>query len=110
MNRKGQGFFAKVGLFFSACLSLAGMAGLLVVIRMGLLPSGNPMGHSDEYQQGWALFFLLFLGMPCLLAFIGGLIPLISWIMRSGTKQGEVDRHHDLSVSAPPGGNSHQPK
>lgn len=38
------------------------------------------------------MFFLLFPGIPCLLAFFGGLIPLVSWFMRCRTKQGEVER------------------
>jgi hypothetical protein len=88
MDRKAKRFLANIGLFASACLCFAGFVGFVIVIRMGILPSGNPMGHTEEYLQGWTLFFLLFLGIPCLLAFFGGLAPLILWFMRFRKKRG----------------------
>lgn len=69
--------FERVVLILSACLACAGIAGLIYVIRMGVLPSDNLMGHSREYEQGWSLFFMVFLGIPCIVAFIAGITPWI---------------------------------
>ncbi len=69
----------KAVLFISAFISLAGLVGTIYVIRMGVISSVNLMGHSRDYEQGWRLFFILFLGIPCLLAFICGIMPWIWW-------------------------------
>jgi hypothetical protein len=83
MNQRGKSFLTWLGLFLSACLAIAGLVGFIIVVKMGLMPSGNSMGHSKEYEQGWSLFFLLFLGLPCLAAFLGGLAPWIVWLLNS---------------------------
>lgn len=82
----GKIFVVKVGLSLSAGFAIAGLAGLLMVIDMGLLPSNNQMGHSPNYEQGWQVFFLLVLGLPCLTAFIAGLTPWIIWFKRRREK------------------------
>ena len=76
-----------IALFFSAALTLAGIAGIVYVVKMGVLPSNNLMGHSKAYEHGWKLFFSLVLGIPCLLAFLGGLTPWIIWIKKNRKKK-----------------------
>lgn len=83
MKRRVQTVFTQMGLFLSACLAVAGLVGFVIVSQMGILPSHNPLGHSKEFEQGWALFFFLLLGIPCLMVFFGGLTPWIVWFMRS---------------------------
>ncbi len=74
--------YEKAALLLSACLSAAGLAGIIYVVKMGVLPSNNLMGHTKEYERGWSLFFLVFLGAPCLLAFAGGLVHWILWFVK----------------------------
>jgi hypothetical protein len=82
MDQRVRSFLVKLGLFLSACIAIAGLVGFFIVIKMGVLPSDNPVGHSKEYEQGWSVFFFLLLGVPCLVAFFGGLMPWILWFKR----------------------------
>lgn len=68
----------KLGL--SAIVFLAGLAGFLIVMKQGVLVSGSVPGHDSSYVSGWSLFFLLMLGIPCLLAVVFGAVPWISWL------------------------------
>jgi len=86
MDRKAKRFLANIGLFASACLCFAGFVGFVIVIRMGVLPPDDLMGHSKEYCQGWTLFYFLLLGIPCLAAFFSGLVPLFLWFKHSRKK------------------------
>jgi protein-S-isoprenylcysteine O-methyltransferase Ste14 len=70
-------------LFLSGCFSIAGIVGLFYVITMGVMPPQDSVGQSKEFVLGWTLFFSLILGVPCLLAFIAGLIPWILWFRKS---------------------------
>jgi len=79
--------FNKLGLFLSLCLTCTGLAGTVYVIMMGVVPSHNPMGHSKEYEQGWNLFFSIFLGVPSLFAFFCGLILLFLFVKSSRKRQ-----------------------
>ncbi|HOJ70370.1 MAG TPA: hypothetical protein PLR38_00860 [Syntrophorhabdaceae bacterium] len=74
-----KAIFERIVLILSACLTCAGFIGVIYVIRMGILPSHNLMGHSREYEKGWRLFFMIFLGIPCFLAFLAGIMPWIIW-------------------------------
>jgi len=84
----GKSIFEKTALFFSACFALVGLVGIIYVIKMGALPSKHLMGHSREYEQGWVIFFSLLLGIPCLLAFLGGLAHWILWFVGTRKKTG----------------------
>ncbi len=74
-----KGIMGAALLFLGACSVVAGAYGLVMVVKMGLLPSSQTMGHSREYEEGWRLFFMLFLGLPSLAALLGGLAPWVIW-------------------------------
>jgi hypothetical protein len=63
-------------------VALAGLAGMISVLTMGILPSANPTEHTKEFGQGWTLFFSTLIGFPCLAAFVGGLTPWAIWFTR----------------------------
>jgi hypothetical protein len=82
MDQRVETVLGKMRLFLSAFLAAAGILGLAYVIKLGVLPTKGPMGHTSEYEQGWTLFFMLLLGIPSLAAFIGGITPWILWVKR----------------------------
>lgn len=82
MNRRSDKLLVGIGLAAAGALSAAGLVGLVTVLRMGLAPAGGTMGHSADYVRGWSFFFLIMLGIPCLAAFVGGLIPWGIWLRK----------------------------
>ena len=66
-------------LFLGAFSAVIGIYGVVMVVKMGLMPVANPMGHSREYEDAWRLFFLIFIGLPSLAALVGGLAPWVFW-------------------------------
>jgi len=76
-NRKTPG---KIGRILSACLSASALAMFFFILfKSGILSLGTITGQSRAYEQGWALFFFLIFGIPCLALFMAGLVPWIVW-------------------------------
>jgi hypothetical protein len=68
----------KLGL--SAVLFAIGLTGFLIVLKQGVLVSGDRPGLDPLYTTGWSLFFFLMLGVPCLLATVFGALRWIAWL------------------------------
>ncbi len=68
----------KLGL--SGVLFAIGLTGFLIVLKQGVLVSGDGPGLDPMYTTGWSLFFFLMLGVPCLLATVFGALPWIAWL------------------------------
>jgi len=56
-KERTKGIMEAALLFLGACSMVAGVYGLVMVVKMGLLPSSQTMGHSREYEEGWRLFW-----------------------------------------------------
>ncbi|HOM06112.1 MAG TPA: hypothetical protein PK836_02395 [Syntrophales bacterium] len=79
MDMRTRKIMSAALLFLGACSAVLGLWGLVMVIKMALLPSTDAMGHSRQYEEGWRLFFMLFIGLPSLAALLGGLAPWLIW-------------------------------
>jgi hypothetical protein len=80
MNEETKNLLGRIGRLLSACLSLGALAMFFYILfKCGILPLREIIGPNKEYEQGWALFFFLIFGIPCLVLFIAGLVPWILW-------------------------------
>gem|GEM_PF-813512 len=77
---RSESVFGWIGLLLSGLLSLAALAIFIYILfKSGILPISNIIGQNKEFERGWALFFFLILGIPCLVLFMAGLVPWITW-------------------------------
>lgn len=82
MNEETKSMFGtgQIGRFLSALLSLGALTMFFYVLSMcGIFPLSELFGPNKQYEQGWALFFFLIFGAPCLVLFLAGLLPWLKW-------------------------------
>lgn len=95
MNEETKNILRKIGRLFSACLSIGALAMFFyILLKSGILPVSTITGQNREYEQGWALFFFLIFGIPCLLLFMAGLVPWIVWFHNHRKKKKEAVKTH----------------
>lgn len=80
MKGEAKSMVGWIGRFLSALLSIGALAMFFYILyKCGIFPLSEIIGPNKEYEQGWALFFFLIYGVPCLVLFIAGLMPWIVW-------------------------------
>lgn len=80
MNEETKNVFGQIVRLLSACVSLGALVMFFYILyKSGILPPSEISGPNKQYEQGWALFFFLILGIPCLAVFAAGLAPWIIW-------------------------------